>query len=133
MENTCVVCEAVLSGRQVKFCPLRCKNVFTNNKHQNYVTQQLRGGRQRRELLIQQKGGRCQRCGYDRNGAALAFHHLNPATKSFGIDLRKCSNTSRELLTAEAQKCLLLCPNCHAEIHNPDFPLRPVKELSPLL
>ena len=132
MEKVCSVCKATLTGRQEKFCSLRCKNDFTNNKHQNYASQQQRG-RRRRESLIRLKGGRCQRCGYDRNVAALAFHHLNPTVKAFGIDLRKCSNTSWELLAAEAEKCLLLCLNCHAEIHNPDFPLRPVKELSPLL
>jgi hypothetical protein len=104
----------------MKFCSRRCKNADTNNKHQNYVTQQQRG-RQRRQLLIQQKGGGCGLCGYNRNGAALAFHHLDPAIKSFPIDIRKCSNTSWPVLLAEAEKCSLLCLNCHAEIHNPDF------------
>ena len=120
MEEICLVCEAELTGRQTKFCSRRCKNAFTNNKHQNYVSQQHRGNL-RRQLLIQQKGGRCEQCGYSSNRAALAFHHLNPAAKSFPLDLRNCSNTSWEALVAEASKCLLLCLNCHAEIHNPDF------------
>ncbi len=120
MEAVCLVCEAKLSGRQSKFCSLRCKNAFTNNKHQNYVSQQLRG-RQRRHLLIQQKGGGCVQCGYNRNEAALAFHHLNPKIKSFPVDIRQCSNTSWERLMKEAKKCLLLCLNCHAERHNPDY------------
>lgn len=120
MGGACLVCASELTGRQTRFCSRQCKNAFTNNKHQNYVSQQRRG-RQRRQLLIRRKGGRCERCGYDRNGAALAFHHLDPAVKSFGIDLRSCSNTSWEVLVAEAEKCLLLCLNCHSEIHNPDF------------
>jgi predicted nucleic acid-binding Zn ribbon protein len=120
MEKSCVVCEAALTGRQTKFCSRRCKNASTNNKNQNYVSQQRRG-RERRLLLIQQKGGRCERCDYDRNNAALAFHHVDPATKSFPIDLRSCSNTSWEALVIEAQKCILLCLNCHSEIHNPEF------------
>ncbi len=120
MENSCFVCGVALTGRQTKFCSRRCKNAYTNNRHQNYASQQQRG-RQRRQLLIQDKGGRCERCGYGRNGAALAFHHLDPATKSFGIDLRVCSNTTWETLVSEARKCLLLCLNFHAEIHNPDF------------
>jgi len=102
------------------FCSRRCKNASTNNKHQNYVSQQQRG-RRRRRLLISEKGGRCERCGYSRNEAALAFHHLDPAMKSFPVDLRSCSNTSWTALTSEAEKCLLLCLNCHAEIHNPEF------------
>ena len=120
MEKSCLVCEAKLSGRQTKFCSRRCKNASTNNKHQNYVTQQQRG-RERRLLLIQRKGGRCEQCGYDRNKAALAFHHLDPAAKSFPVDLRSCSNTSWDALVTEAQKCMLLCLNCHSEIHNPEF------------
>jgi hypothetical protein len=120
MEKICVICETALTGRQTVFCSRRCKNSSTNNKHQNYVSQQLRG-RQRRQLLIQQKGGRCERCGYSRNQTALAFHHLDPKIKSFPVDIRQCSNTSWETLIAEAQKCQLLCLNCHAEFHNPDF------------
>jgi hypothetical protein len=122
MENVCLVRKAALTGRQEKFCSRGCKNGFTNNRHQNYQSQQQRG-RRRRESLIRSRGGRCGRCGYDRNAAALAFHHPDPAIKSFGIDLRKCSNTSWNLLMAEAEKCLLLCLNCHAEIHNPGFHL----------
>ncbi len=120
MEVACLVCEAQLTGKQTKFCSRRCKNAFTNNRHQNYVSQQQRGCR-RRQLLIQRKGGRCEQCGYSSNRAAMAFHHLDPATKSFPLDLRNCSNTSWEALVAEANKCLLLCLNCHAEIHNPGF------------
>ena len=78
METVCVVCRSILTGRQTKFCSRRCKNASTNNRHQNYVSQQRRG-RRRRQSLIRHKGGCCERCGYDRNEAALAFHHLDPA------------------------------------------------------
>jgi hypothetical protein len=120
MEESCFICNAQLTGRQTRFCSRQCKNALTNNKHQNYVSQQHRG-RQRRQLLIQQKGGCCKLCQYSRNEAALAFHHLDPVTKSFPLDLRNCSNTSWETLVSEAEKCWLLCLNCHAEIHNPRF------------
>jgi predicted nucleic acid-binding Zn ribbon protein len=120
MELTCVVCASVLNGRQRRFCSRRCKNALTNNKHQNYVSQQQRG-RERRLLLIQRKGGCCERCGYDRNNAALAFHHTDPAAKSFPVDIRSCSNTCWQSLLDEAEKCVLLCLNCNSEIHNPEF------------
>lgn len=55
MEKVCVTCGASLTGRQMLFCSLRCKNSSTNNRHQNYVSQQLRG-RQRRQRLIRRKG-----------------------------------------------------------------------------
>jgi len=72
-------------------------------------------------FLLKKKGSRCERCGYIKNQAALAFHHLDASTKSFPLDLRRCSNTSWETLLKEADKRRLLCLNCHAEIHNPDF------------
>ncbi len=120
MEKVCVIRKTPLTGRQTVFCSRRCKNASTNNKHQNYVSQQQRG-RQRKQLLIQRKGGRCERCGYRRNEAALAFHHLEPANKFFPLDIRHCSNTSWDALLAEARKCQLLCLNCHTEIHNSEF------------
>ena len=52
MEKACSVCEATLTGRQTRFRSRRSKNASTNNKHQNYVSQQQRG-RERRLLLIQ--------------------------------------------------------------------------------
>src|SRR5215213_879231 len=55
MESACIVCRAGLTGRQAKFCSLRCKNAWTNNRHQNYISQQQRG-RRRRQTLIEEKG-----------------------------------------------------------------------------
>ena len=120
MEKGCSVCGKILEGRQSRFCSVACKNSTTNNKHQNYVAQQRRGN-ERRTRLIEMKGGRCQMCSYKRNQAALSFHHVRPETKSFQIDLRRCSNCSWDRLIEEAEKCQLLCLNCHAELHNPTF------------
>jgi len=69
--------------------------------------------------LIQIKGGKCPRCGYSKNYAALEFHHVDPETKGFELDLRAFSNRRWQSLVEEAQKCLLLCSNCHAEVHHP--------------
>ena len=120
MENACIICNEMLSGKQLKFCSLKCKNSSTNNKLQNYVSQQRRG-KERRKFLIQLKGNCCEVCGYHKNLAALAFHHIDASQKSFPIDLRKCSNAKLETLLAELEKCQLLCLNCHTEIHNPAF------------
>jgi hypothetical protein len=66
-------------------------------------------------ILVEEAGGRCALCGYDRCVGALAFHHLNPQQKSFGLaegGLARSLAKSRE----EVAKCVLLCANCHAEI-----------------
>jgi hypothetical protein len=46
MESACTICQAMLTGRQTKFCSRGCKNASTNNKHQNYISQQHRGGKE---------------------------------------------------------------------------------------
>lgn len=69
--------------------------------------------------LINAKGGKCKLCGYNKNYAALNFHHRNPREKLFGLDTRKCSNSSWASLMKEAEKCDILCFNCHMEHHYP--------------
>jgi len=65
--------------------------------------------------LVEYKGGKCERCGYDKCIEALEFHHLNSDEKDFGVS---CGDTrSFEKLKAEADKCIMVCANCHREIH----------------
>jgi hypothetical protein len=116
----CVICEGKLTGRQMKYCSRRCKNADTNHQHQSYLTQQARALRRKIELM-DHFGSRCEQCGYDRNYAALAWHHVDPTLKSFELDARSLSNRSWSAVIAEAKKCRLLCANCHAEVHFPHF------------
>jgi hypothetical protein len=105
-------------GRQRRFCSLRCKNADTNHRNQRYALQQERGLR-RKLALLERYGRRCSWCGYARNMAALTWHHVDPATKKFQLDLRSLSNRSEREIQAEVTKCILLCANCHAEAHSP--------------
>jgi hypothetical protein len=66
-------------------------------------------------LLVEDAGGRCILCGYDRCVAALHFHHLDPAQKKFALS-RNGVTRSRAEARLEADKCVLLCANCHAEV-----------------
>ena len=76
-------------------------------------------GLRRKEDLISAAGGCCSNCGYDKNLAALTWHHLVPSEKSFELDLRALSNRCDASIMAEVRKCVLLCANCHAEVHFP--------------
>ncbi len=60
-------------------------------------------------------GGKCTVCGYDRCVQAMDFHHVDPSTKRFGIGGNLSSSKAK--LTAELNKCILLCSNCHREFH----------------
>ena len=116
--TTCTICEKLLRGRQSKFCSRRCKNADTNCRHQSYLAQQRRG-RERKECLVRVKGGECQFCAYRKNLAALEFHHVSADEKDFQLDLRSLSNRSWPRILSEARKCILVCSNCHRELHNP--------------
>ena len=73
----------------------------------------------RRKLEILKKfGNECSICGYDKNIAALEFHHLDPNEKEFQLGSAKTTNLDKLLL--EMNKCILVCANCHREIHYPD-------------
>ncbi len=65
--------------------------------------------------LVEYKGGKCEICGYDKCIDALEFHHLKSNEKDFGLS---CGDTkSFEKLKVEADKCIMVCANCHREIH----------------
>jgi transposase-like protein len=78
-----------------------------------------------KQLLLDEAGGSCVVCGYDRCPAALHFHHLDPETKSFGLALTGVT-LSIAAARAEASKCVVLCANCHAEVESglTDVPVR---------
>jgi transposase len=74
-----------------------------------------------RATLVAEAGGCCAICGYSRCIAALQFHHVDPASKTFTI--RDGSLRALDVLRAEARKCVLLCANCHAEVEAGVTPL----------
>lgn len=66
-------------------------------------------------LIVEYKGGKCAICGYDRCLEALELHHLNETIKEFGIS-DGCTR-SLDRAKEESDKCILVCANCHREIH----------------
>lgn len=74
--------------------------------------------RQRRETQRAAMGRRkvvrgCDECGYDKNPAALQWHHRDRADKKGQVSWML--SLSKDRLEAEIAKCDLLCANCHAE------------------
>lgn len=68
-----------------------------------------------KRVLVDEAGGACVLCGYDRCIAALEFHHLVPSEKRFSLSHRGVTR-SLTAARAEASRCVLLCANCHAEV-----------------
>jgi hypothetical protein len=74
--------------------------------------------KRRRKLktqAVELMGGRCILCGYDHHQGVLDFHHVDAASKQFGIG-QDGSTRSWERIEAELRKCILVCANCHREI-----------------
>ena len=125
----CIICNTVLSGRKTKFCSKQCKSKFHNfhfdgQGHQIYMHQKKRGTERKLEF-IELKGGKCQSCGYNKCIRALTFHHRDPSTKLFGVDIRTLGNMNYQKCFEEQEKCDLLCFNCHMELHDNELVGRP--------
>lgn len=65
---------------------------------------------------IKMLGGKCSVCGYDKCVDALEFHHKNPNEKEFKLGSE--NTISWEEYKNELRKCILVCSNCHKEIHS---------------
>ena len=59
----------------------------------------------------------CAICGYNKCDTALDFHHVNPENREFGCNLRTLGGYKSERFITELNKCILLCKNCHYELH----------------
>lgn len=68
-----------------------------------------------KERTVYVMGGKCQCCGYDKCIQALELHHLDPSQKDFSFN--ENPNRSWSSTRAEIKKCILVCANCHREIH----------------
>lgn len=107
MEKHCIICE-------VEF---KIRNKSANNRQ--YCYDCLPEGKTATravytELIKKKYGGKCIICGYDRCMSALEFHHLDPNKKE-GIVSDNNGTVEKSLI--EAKKCILICSNCHREIH----------------
>jgi len=109
----------VLYCRYMDICRL-CENKFKDYQSKNRTrcgscNTKIRRFRSK-AAAIALLGGKCTRCGWTGNQAALQFHHKNSAEKDFTIG--NVSNKSWDSLKKEMQKCILLCANCHMIEHS---------------
>ena len=114
---------------EFRFCPRCQKQVPTINfysrrgKSNSSVyckpctnNQTVERQRKLKVKCVEYKGGKCERCGYNKCIGALEFHHINPKEKDFNISHLK-SYAFNEVVKEELNKCLLLCACCHREEH----------------
>lgn len=71
-----------------------------------------------KKLLIEHFGGECIICKHKESQVSLCFHHIDPSKKE--ISISKVCNLEKGI--KEASKCILICRNCHFEIHSGFYP-----------
>lgn len=72
-----------------------------------------------KQIAIEYKGGKCEKCGYDKNIPwVYDFHHVEPGEKDFKISTY---SGSEKKMKEELDKCIMLCSNCHREIHYQEY------------
>jgi len=69
-----------------------------------------------KNLIIEQLGYySCKICGYNKSSRALHLHHIDSSTKEKSVS--DMWSQSDEQIKKEISKCVIVCANCHAEIH----------------
>ena len=118
-EKICPLCGKhfypLLHGQSRKFC-FDCSPQYDKEKGRSQNITAMR--RALKKHLVTYKGGKCEICGYNKCISALQFHHLNPEEKDFNISENiQLNHFNIETYYKEVNKCILVCANCHAEIH----------------
>ncbi len=102
-KRTCSMCGIEYQGGHHKHkdkCG-NCRSVYYRNKT--------------KQQAIDYKGGKCSVCDYNKCLGALHFHHVHPEEKKFTI--ASYGFNKFDSLVEELDKCILVCSNCHSEIH----------------
>lgn len=125
----CLVCSPFKNHNTKPDDPLRESVVSRKNnkfvKDERYYKFQRKMSRrkwlrakEKKKRLVALKGGKCIHCGYNKCMRSLAFHHRDSSQKSFPLSVSSIAGRSWEKLIIEAEKCDLLCMNCHMELHD---------------
>lgn len=86
---------------------------FKCGKCSSEATARVVAGKQK--LAYEKYGSCCRLCGYDKCTRALEWHHIDPNQKE--VEPKKVFSRSWERIQEELDKCVLLCANCHREVH----------------
>ncbi len=70
-----------------------------------------------KQRMVAAMGGKCQCCPYDRCAESLDFHHIDPTQKEMSLGSVRANPKAWDQIVHELRKCILVCRNCHGELH----------------
>ena len=73
--------------------------------------------KERKKTLVEQRGSTCAICNQQYPPNLFDFHHVYPDTKLFGLSVKSMTDHHWQKVLEEANKCLMVCANCHRIIH----------------
>lgn len=117
MKKICEICEKEFDANSTTriYC-YECSGDSTRTNYESRKHQKTILRRSMKLQAIKLLGSKCSICGYNRCVDALEFHHKDPKSKEFKLG---AGNTmSWKEYKRELSKCILVCSNCHKEIHS---------------
>lgn len=97
---------------------MKCKICDLNSKNLNCIKCLKKILQQSIKIsFLEFYGGKCSNCSYNKCIRALEFHHKDENLKSFEITTNMLTINSIPKLRKELDKTIILCSNCHKELH----------------
>lgn len=120
-KKICPICKNeffVSSNKDRRVFCYKCSPYHAHNDNKGLVKTMVTRRKALKINLVKEKGGKCEICGYDKCVEALQFHHKEPNEKDFSISqISSYTEKTIKKCYEEIEKCMLVCANCHAEIH----------------
>lgn len=105
--------------REASKCDLLCANChrLRHAAEELPIVDPVVAHRRRRKLrAVAYMGGACYGCGRCGPASLFEFHHWDAKEKDFGIGQGGIPRSWAKVV-AELAKCVMLCANCHREVH----------------
>ena len=117
MIKKCEICDEKFETKsKTRLYCYKCSGVSARADNETRKHQKTILRRSMKLQAIKLLGEKCSICRYDKCIDALEFHHTNPQEKEF--KLGSGNTMSWKEYKEEVLKCILVCSNCHKEIHS---------------
>ena len=113
----CLKCSPFGSGNTRKLEVKPLSNLSKKERDAiKYKKWQQKARKERKKKLVKTFGGSCPFCKYDRCYKSFDFHHVDPSKKDSAISMFGMLSKWDKIIQ-EVKKCIMVCSNCHREIH----------------